>query len=108
MTHDELVFEALAYRRHTGASLGEIRSYVGVREATKSAAKDDLAVLNRLEEAGDLVKVGKRWYFTPQGEKRAKGRAYEPGWESADSWVLLAVLARREQAQIQLADIIAA
>lgn len=106
MTLEQLILEALAYRRHVGASLGDIRSYVGIREETKHAASEDLAVLRRLEEAGSLVKVGKNWFLTPKGYKRASGSALEARWRGEDAWILLALLYSREKAGSRLADII--
>jgi len=102
-----LILEALAYRRHVGASLGEIRSYVGIREETKHPPRDDLAVLRRLEETGNLVKVGKKWFLSPRGYKEARGASLEARWRGEDAWILLALLYNREKAGSQLADIIA-
>jgi hypothetical protein len=106
MTLEQLILEALAYRRHVGASLGDIRSYVGIREDTRHAASDDLAVLRRLEEAGSLVKVGKNWFLTPKGYKGASGSALEARWRGEDAWILLALIYNREKAGSRLADII--
>lgn len=108
MTHDELVLEALAYRRNVGATLGEIRSYLQFREAIQYSQSQDHAALCRLETAGLLVSVGKRWFFTSAGYKLAKGRSLEPEWASSDAWILLATLYNRGSEQIALAHIIAA
>ena len=107
MTLDQLILEALAYRRHVGASLGDIRAYVGIREERKHPLRDDLAVLRRLEEAGSLVKVGKKWFLTPRGQKEARGAALAARWCPEDAWILLALLYNRAKAGSPLVDIIA-
>lgn len=48
MTHDELVFGALAYRRNVGATIDDIRSYLQCREEKKHTQKHDRAALRRL------------------------------------------------------------
>ena len=107
MTLDRLILEALAYRRHVGASLGDIRAYVGVREEKRHPLRDDLAVLRRLEEAGSLVKVGRKWFLTPQGRKEARGTALAATWCEEDAWILLALLYNRSQTGSGLTDILA-
>ncbi|MCU0977908.1 MAG: hypothetical protein MUF25_01940 [Pirellulaceae bacterium] len=108
MNHDELVFEALCYRRHTGATLADIRGYLQFREEGKHTQQDDRQVLSQLETAGTLVRVGKKWFFTRDGYKRAKGRALEPEWQPEDPWILLAALYNRDEDAIPLRKIVAA
>ena len=91
MKHDELVFDALCYRRNLGAELREIRKYVAFRERNKGGAKKDLAALGRLDKAGDVRPVGTRWFLTAQGLKRARGNARRPAWLVGDAMILLAV-----------------
>ena len=92
MTHDELVFEALSYRRNLGALLSDIRAYAQIREEKKHTIKDDRAVLRRLEDAGKVFRLGARWFLTREGYQAAKGNALRAEWEAADSWILLAIL----------------
>lgn len=106
MTHDELVFEALCYRRHTGASLDDIRVYARSREPRKHTQEHDRAVLCRLEAAGTLVRVGGKWYFTRTGSKHAKGSALKPEWRPEDALILLAALYHRDNGSVSLAKII--
>eukprot|EP01047_Picozoa_sp_COSAG01_P044582 COSAG01_NODE_4044_length_5408_cov_1.746468_5_plen_210_part_00 len=108
MTHDELVLEALAYRRNVGATLGEIRSYLQFREDTKHTQKQDRDALRRFEDDGHLVTVGKKWFFTSAGHQLAKGSALDAEWESADAWIFLAALYNRESDQFELQHIVAA
>ena len=107
MTLDRLILEALAYRRHLGASLGDIRAYVGIREEGKHPLRDHVAVLRRLEEAGTLVKVGRKWFLTPRGQKEARGTALAATWYWEDAWILLALLYNRAQKGSRLTDILA-
>ena len=75
MTYDAIVFEAPAYHRNFGVRLGDIRGYASSREAETHTAKDDRAALRRLEDAGEVVQDGERWFLTPEGFKQDKGRA---------------------------------
>jgi hypothetical protein len=61
MTRKELIFSALAYRRHTGASLGEIRAFASVREAVTGSQKEDRGILLQLEREGVVNKIGNRF-----------------------------------------------
>ncbi|HEV2295222.1 MAG TPA: hypothetical protein VGR35_15325 [Tepidisphaeraceae bacterium] len=108
MTHEKLVAEALKYRRNVGAALDDIRTYVMIGETKKHTAKDDLAVLRRLENSGKIIRVGKRWFVPAETAAKATGPALEPEWESADSWVLLAILFGKEAQGSKLHEIIAA
>ncbi len=107
MTHDELVLEALAYRRNVGATLGDIRAYLQFRENTKHSQKQDRAAIRRLEDDGHLVVVGKKWFFTATGHKLAKGSALDADWQSSDAWILLTTLYNRELDQFELRHIVA-
>lgn len=106
MKRKELVLSALAYRRHTGASLGDIRSIVSLGLGAKGPLREDRAILSVLESEGTVYKVGKRWFLTPEGYKAAKGPALSPEWESYDAWILLAVLCSRGSAPASLDKII--
>lgn len=109
MTHDDLVFEALAYRRNVGTSLSDLRKYLQFRELTSHTAEDDLEALRRFEDAGKLVEVSEKWFLTPDGYKQAKGRALKPEWQWEDAWTLLALLySSREKDLCKLEHIIAA
>ena len=92
MTHDQLVFDTLAYRRNVGADLASIRSYISFREKRKRTTKNDLAALRRLEKAGKTVRVGEKWFLTPQGLKLARGPSMRPKWLDEDSLILLTLL----------------
>jgi hypothetical protein len=106
--HDELVFQALAFRRNLGASQREIRKHVAWEGKRKSGVKDDRASLGRLEQAGDVRQVGERWFLTPQGARRARGNAVPPGWLSEDAWILLALLLSAGDEGADLSQIIGA
>ena len=108
MTHEQLVLEALAYRRNLGASPSDIRAYLSYREKTKHRKRQDLAVLRRLEGKGQIVNVGEKWFFTPAGNKLAKGSALDAEWQSADAWILLAALYCGPSGEIELRHLIAA
>ena len=106
MTRKALVRARLAYRRHTGASLGDIRSIVSLGLGAKGPLREDRAILSGLENEGTVYKVGKRWFLTPEGYKAAKGAALSPEWEPHDAWILLAVLYSRGSAPAPLDKII--
>jgi hypothetical protein len=108
MTLDELIVEALGYRRNVGCSLGDIRSYVQTREDEKHTPSQDRAVLRRLEEDGHVVAVGKKWFLTASGDKLVRGPALNAEWQEADSWILLAAIYNRQFSPIDLSQIIAA
>lgn len=91
MRHDDLVFEALAYRRNVGADTKTIRSWVKFKEKKKSSKTDDLTALKRLEKAGKTVQVGDKWFLTPEGLKLAKGNAMRPEWLPEDPWILMSL-----------------
>lgn len=91
MTHAELVFEALAYRRNVGATPADLRPYVMVLETSAHSSADDVAALRELETAGAAMKIGTRWYLTDVGLAQATGRALEAEWQNEDAWILLAI-----------------
>jgi hypothetical protein len=95
MTHDEIVFKALAHHRNFGVRLGDIRGYALPREEEKHTATDDRAALRRLEETGKVVLVGERWFLTRDGFKQVKGTAIDAQWQSEDAWILSALLSIR-------------
>ncbi|MBV9468620.1 MAG: hypothetical protein JOZ57_05195, partial [Abitibacteriaceae bacterium] len=95
MEHDDLVLEALNYRRHVGADLDSIRAYLTFREPEKRTAKDDKAALERLVAAGQLMPVGQQWFLTPAAHRRARGAAIAPTWQEEDAWILLALWGNR-------------
>ena len=102
----KLIFSALAYRRHTGASLGELRCFASVREEGKSSQGEDRRILFQLESEGTVYQVGKRWFFTPKGYRQARGPSLQPDWEPCDAWILLAILCLKRRAHIPLHGII--
>ena len=106
MTRRKLVLSALAYRRHTGASLGDIRAFASIREEVTCSQKEDREILSRLEREGMVYRVGKRWFFTPKGYKEAKGPSLQPEWEPSDALILLAILCLRNSAASELYEII--
>ena len=91
-SHEELIMEVLTYRRHVGVDLKRLRSYVGHKEARRHTAKDDLAALQRLAEAGKAFTTGEQWYLSRDAVKTARGQALGPELLPRDSWILLAVL----------------
>jgi hypothetical protein len=106
MSYADLVFEALCYCRNVGADPSGIRAYLSIREGKKHTRKEDRAVLRRLEAAGKVVRVDEKWFLTPAAYRQAKGCALAAEWESADSWILLALLYSRGRDVIRLEDII--
>jgi hypothetical protein len=107
MNHDDLVFEAMNYRRNVGADLDSIRAYVGIRGDKKRTSKDDKESLARLQKDGIVVRVGEQWFLTPEAYKQARGTALAPELESTDAWILLALLYNHGKIQNKLEDIIA-
>ncbi|MCI0647281.1 MAG: hypothetical protein L0332_21745 [Chloroflexi bacterium] len=107
MTHDDLVFEAVCYRRYVGADLRSIRAYISVRGDKRQPSKEDRAALDRLEVAGQLVRVGRNWFLSPNATKQARGPALAPEWKAEDAWMLLALLYNRENPSGRLENIIA-
>jgi hypothetical protein len=91
MTHNDWVFEAITYRRHVGADLGMIRSYVSFRETRSRTEEDDLKSLTRLERAGKIRRAGKLWLLSREALKVARGPAIQPEYQPEDPWILLAL-----------------
>jgi hypothetical protein len=89
--YDQLVLDAVRYRRYVGADLDGLRAWLRHR-ATEHDGDDDRAALERLEKQGSVVKVGERWFLSPRLEAQASGPAFPPTWQSEDSWILLALL----------------
>ncbi len=109
MTFDDLVLDAVRYRRHVGATLEDIRDLLLRRDDEPHGPVDDRQALDRLEARGLIVRAGSRWFLTPALQKQTKGRAYPlPEWRQEDSWILLALLynARRGR-PTPLAELIA-
>jgi hypothetical protein len=106
MKRKALILSALAYRRHTGASLGDIRSFVSFRQDAKGSLREDRAILSALEAEGTVYKVGRRWFLTPAAYQAAKGPTLSPEWESYDAWILLAVLYSRGRVPAALDQIV--
>jgi hypothetical protein len=106
MSHDELVLEALAYRRNVGATIGDIRANLQCREEKKHTLQHARAALRRLENRGLLVTVGKKWFFTTFGLELARGSALDAEWRSSDAWILLAALYIGTPGQFELNDIV--
>jgi hypothetical protein len=107
MKHDELVLQAMIYRRNVGADLESIRAYVIVREDTQRTAKDYKESLARLEKDGLVIQVGKQWFLTPEAYKQARGTALVPELKDEDAWILLSLLYNHKHGQSKLEDIIA-
>ena len=91
MTHDDLVFEAITYRRHVGADFSSIRAYVSFRETKRHTEEDDLKSLIRLERAGKIRRAGKLWLLTKEASRTARGSAIKPEYQLEDAWILLAL-----------------
>lgn len=108
MNRETLIRQALAYRRNTGASLSDIRTYASVREDRSYTQEEDRSILSALSNSGTVYRVGKKWFLTVAGYETAKGSALEAEWEKSDAWILLAALCYRERASVQLHEIIAA
>jgi len=108
MTRKDLILEAFAYRRHTGATLRDIRAYAQFRQERSYPLKEDRAVLAALVNAGIICTVGNKWFFTPAGYKIAKGHALRPKWEGSDAWIFQSLLCYSKNSVLQLPDIIAA
>jgi hypothetical protein len=106
VTHDELVFEAVSYRRHTGATLPEIRGYVFGREPEPRAAADDREALSRLEASGRVTRVGRRWFLHPATHPQVRGRALAPELLPEDVWILVALLQPRTSGPAALVELI--
>ncbi|MCI0639713.1 MAG: hypothetical protein L0Y72_26550 [Gemmataceae bacterium] len=107
MTHAELVFDAVRYRRHVGAHASSIRSYVIVREQSKHTRAQDTVVLSQLEDAGKVRRVGRLWLLSHRAHKRAKGFCLEPTWRPEDAWILLSALYNRPLPACKLEHLIA-
>ncbi len=107
MTHEELIFQALAYRRHVGATASDIRAYVTWREENQHTQRDDRAVLKHLEEEETVVRVGLKWFLTSRGCRRARSASLRPEWHKEDAWILLALLYQRDREGSPLREILA-
>jgi hypothetical protein len=107
MNHDELVFDAIRYRRNVGADLDSIRSYVSLREKEKNSSKQDLEALARLAESGSIFQVDDLWFLSPEAYKNAKGSALAPKWKEEDAWILLTILYASKKGACKLENVIA-
>ena len=107
MNHDELVFDALCYRRNVGADLDSIRSYLSHREKEKHSSKEDLEALARLAESGRIFQVDDLWFLSPEAYKNARGSALAPEWRKGDAWILLAPLYASKKGACRLENVIA-
>jgi hypothetical protein len=107
MNHDELVFDALCYRRNVGADLDSIRGYLLIREEEKHSSKQDLEALARLAESGRIFQVDDLWFLSPEAYKNAKGSALAPEWKKEDTWILIAILYASKKGACKLEDVIA-
>lgn len=83
MTHNDLILEAVNYRRNAGADLASIRSYLQFRDQEEHTSREDQAALHRLEQAGRVVRVGKQWFLSPSAYRqltwavpRPKGKSF--------------------------------
>jgi hypothetical protein len=107
MNHDELVFDALCYRRNLGANLDSIRSHLSHRENEKHSSKQDLEALARLAESGRIFQVDDLWFLSPEAYKNAKGSALAAEWKEEDAWILLTILYASKKGACKLEDVIA-
>jgi len=105
--HAELVWEALSYLRNVGADVDAIRTYVAGRETEGRIAKDDDEALAHLADAGRAVRLGDRWYLSPELHKEAETPALAPNWRPHDAWILLSILYCRSSETCRLEHLIA-
>ena len=92
MTHSDIVFSALAHWRNRGASLKDIRTFAGSREAKAGSSARDERSLRDLATQELTYQVGERWFLTSAGYKLAKGHAVPGTWEAGDALILLPIL----------------
>lgn len=104
---ETLVFEALSYRRHVGATLSELGTYCRVRLDKKVSPAIYRRALLKFESQGLVRLVERRWFLTSAGRKLARGAALAPEWESHDAWVLLSILYATQAGDAGISDIIA-
>jgi hypothetical protein len=107
MSYEELVFDALRYRRNVGADLDSIRAYVFIRESEKHTHDQDREILSHLVKAGKATQVGELWFLSSKAYKNAKGSALAPKWEWSDSWILLSILYASRKSACKLEDLLA-
>jgi hypothetical protein len=109
MTHDDSTFKALAFYRNVGADPATLQSDAKFRQRKPCTSKAVQATLKRLESEDRVVRVGPKWFLTPQGLKLAKGPAVRPAWLPEDYWILMSLLCCRHNLEgVELHDIIAA
>jgi hypothetical protein len=105
--HTELVWEALNYLRNVGAEASAIRTFVAGNETDGCVAKDDDEALARLVDEGRVVRLGDRWFLSPDLHKEAESPALAPTWRPHDAWILLAILYCRASETCRLEHVIA-
>ena len=106
MNHDELVFDAIRYRRNVGADLDSIRGYLLIHAEEKHSRKQDLEALARLAESGRIFQVDDLWFLSPEAYKNAKGSALAPKWKNEDAWILFAILYATKKGACKLENVI--
>jgi hypothetical protein len=87
-----ILMEALAYRRHIGATLDDIRGYAQFRMKGTHSREADQRILAELVTAGRIYSVGGKWFLTTAVFNAARGSAFKPEWEKTDAWILLSIL----------------
>lgn len=107
MNHDELVLDAIRYRRNVGADLDSIRGYLLIRDTEKHSSKQDLEALARLAGSGRIFQVDDLWFLSPEAYKNAEGSALAPEWKKEDAWILLALLYASKKGACKLENVIA-
>ena len=106
-TRKDLLLEALVYRRHTGASLDDIRGYALIRMKGTHRREADQRMLAQLVAAGRIYSVGGKWFLTTAAFNAARGSAFKPEWEKRDAWILLSILYCSAKSPGVLSEIIA-
>jgi hypothetical protein len=107
MSHEELVFEALSWFRHVGASEFDIRWRVYPHEKVHRTRDDDLEALRTLRRESLVFDVGRSWFLTDAGFKKARGSALQPEWKHEDPWLFLSVVGNRKEKKAGLAQVLA-
>ena len=103
---DAIVFDAVRYNRYRGVTLDRMKGYVGTRHKGETTEETLAAVLSRLEIANQVVCVGKRWLLHPAAFREAKGDAWKPEFEFADTWILMCILSIHEAGPCTISEII--
>ena len=103
---DAIVLDAVRFNRYRGVTLDGMRGYVGIRHNGETTDKSLAAGLGRLESKNQVVCVGTRWLLHPSVFGNAKGDAWKPEFEFADTWILMCILSIYENGPCTLREII--